>query len=120
MTYSKSHGMPYKAVVVIMLGGGCDSFNMLVPTGQCSTGDAYEEYAAARGGLAIPKSNLFPISTSGQDCVEFGINPNLPVIADLYNQSQAIFFANTGSINKPLTKHDNWKGENKFGLFGHK
>ena len=48
--YATRHKTPYKAVIVLMLRGGCDSFNMIVPLGQCATGvDAYGEYAAAAG-----------------------------------------------------------------------
>ena len=121
--YATRHKTPYKAVIVLMLRGGCDSFNMIVPLGQCATGvDAYGEYAAARGGHAIPKSDLLNISAAGsnQDCADFGVHSELSIIADLYNQSQAIFFANTGTVAKPLTKTDDWEGENAFQLFGHK
>lgn len=99
---------PYKAVVVLMLKGGADSFNMLVPKDQCTTADAYEEYVQTRGNLhAIPKNNLTSIYTTGQDCSEFGVNENLPIVADLYNQNEAVFFANVGTLSKQLTKQDN-------------
>ena len=118
--YTEKPKAPYKAVVVLTLNGGCDSWNMLVPTGQCTTGDSYEEYVAARGSVhAIPKNNLLNITTAGQNCAEFGVNENLPILADLYNQNQAVFFANTGTVAKPMSKHDNWKKENGFRPFAH-
>lgn len=77
----------YKAVVVLMLKGGVDSWNMLVPKGQCATTDSYAEYVSARGIVhSIPKDNLTSIYTSNQDCVEFGLNEDLGVLADLYNE----------------------------------
>ena len=104
--YTTKHKAPYKAVVVLMFAGGCDSWNMLVPKGTCASGDAYEEYVAARGMVhAIPKQNLTSISAvgSGQDCDEFGVNENFGVLAELYNEGQALFFANTGGEYNCLT-----------------
>jgi len=109
----------YKAVVVLMLLGGCDSFNMLVPTGQCLSSDSYEEYLTARGEHAISKENLLTITSSGQACTEFGINSHLPILADLYNSSEAVFFANTGSIAKLATKNEDYKGGVNYHLFAH-
>jgi len=118
--YTEKPKAPYKAVVVLMLRGGCDSWNMLVPKGNCATADAYEEYVEARGIVhAIPKNNLLNITTTDQDCTEFGVNENLPIVADLYNQNQAVFFANAGTVTKPLTNKDNWKKENGFRPFAH-
>jgi len=44
-----SNNGDYKAMVCILLAGGADSFNMLVPT----TSADYAEYAAVRGDLAL-------------------------------------------------------------------
>ena len=44
----------YKALVCIMLQGGNDSFNMLVPSGTSE----YQEYADARSNLALPQADL--------------------------------------------------------------
>ena len=42
VSYPKSTGKPYKAVITLYLDGGCDSFNLLVPY-TCSNG-LYESY----------------------------------------------------------------------------
>ena len=42
----------YKALVCILLAGGNDSFNMLMPRGN----DEYADYAATRSDLAIPEA----------------------------------------------------------------
>ena len=42
----------YKALVCILLAGGNDSFNMLIPTG-----DEYASYAASRTNLAIAQND---------------------------------------------------------------
>ena len=104
---------PYRAVVVLVLFGGVDSWNMLIPKGQCSQ---YEEYVATRGTHAIPMSDLLHISAIGsnQTCSEFGVNNNLPILAELYNDNDAIIFANTGVLAKPTTKHDDWEALHPF------
>lgn len=96
--YTTKHKAPYKAVVIVMLRGGADSWNMLVPKGGCATADAYAEYVEARGAHSIPAQNLTSIDAtgSGQDCTEYGLHKSLGVIGELYNAGEAIFFANTG------------------------
>ena len=41
-TFPQSTGKPYKAVIYLMFGGGCDSFNMLTPY-NCNN-DLYQSY----------------------------------------------------------------------------
>ena len=109
---SKPKG-PYKAVVFLMMAGGVDSYNLLVP--KCA--DGYAEYAAARGN-ALPLERLTSIDTTTQgECTEFGVHSDLSLLADMYNQT--IFFANIGTLSKPLTKHDDWNKESNMQLFGH-
>ena len=88
---------------------------------KCEQG--YEEYRAARGEIhSIPKDDLLPIDSTDlqHECDEFGVHPEIPLLADLYNESQAIFFANAGIIAKPTTKYDNWKKESSvFRPFSH-
>ena len=109
---SKPRGS-YKALVFLNMGGGLDSFNLIAPKGLCDSGDGYAAYAASRGN-AIPLHGLTSISAEDQDCKEFGVHSDFSLLADLYNQT--IFFANIGSLKKPLTRHDNW---NSGHLFAH-
>src|ERR1700676_553943 len=59
----------YKALVCVFLFGGNDGNNLLVPitTPKTNSNNSYAKYAAARGGLALPLSNLNSISTSQGD-----------------------------------------------------
>ena len=34
----------FKAVVVLFMAGGCDSFNLLIPSGDCAAKDMFSEY----------------------------------------------------------------------------
>lgn len=56
----------YKAMVCILLNGGNDSFNMLVPYGS-APGGAYNDYADVRGELAVANKalNLSTVSAAG-------------------------------------------------------
>lgn len=119
--YDTAPEQPYKALVVFVMNGGCDSFNLLVPKGQCSQGDGYNEYVRARGSHALPKTSLVSINANSpqQNCQEFGIYNKFSLLADLYNNGEALFVANTGVLSKPMTKNDEWVKETSFQLFAH-
>jgi len=118
--YTEQSTHTYKAVVYVFLNGGMDSFNLLVPNDNNCVGgkDMYQEYANIRGVVAIPQNDLLTIdaTSSNQVCNTFGVHPDLPFVQSLYNSNDAIFFANTGMLNEPLTKNDDW--ENGM-LFAH-
>jgi uncharacterized protein (DUF1501 family) len=122
---TQSHGRPYKAVVLVVLEGGADSFSMLVPH-TCAPHDLYAEYASIRGGsLALDKSDLLTISLTGesdpQPCSTFGLHPRLTHIYDAYNDGDAMVFANIGAMVEPMTRDDFYKQrkEQPLGNFGH-
>jgi uncharacterized protein (DUF1800 family)/uncharacterized protein (DUF1501 family) len=119
--YSQAAKSPYKAVVVFYMGGGVDSFNLIVPKGDCPTKDMYSEYKKARIGHAIAKDDLLDIDAtgSGQLCNTWGINRHFPILQELYNQGEASFILNMGILSKPLTKHDDWVTQSKIRLFAH-
>mgnify|MGYP001261169419 FL=1 len=125
---SASNFTDYKALVCLFLNGGNDSFNMLVPRQQ----NAYNEYEQVRGGtgatgLAIPRSNLLPItsslqnSASGAGYSEFGIHPDLPYLKTLYDQGDLAFVSNVGSLIEPtsLAQYNDGSKPLPAGLFSH-
>jgi hypothetical protein len=103
-----SLGRRYKAVVVVFLEGGMDSFNMLIPHSDCTKpkengqngrepNDLYAEYARVRGSdMALNKEYLLPIQSyeneqgAKQPCNRFGIHPALPVLKELYDVDDAL------------------------------
>ena len=117
-----AYGRPYKAVVIMLLLGGCDSYSLLVPHSKCKdivdptseSGekkvpfDLYDEYATVRGPVvALPKAKLLPIEVpkeSNQPCDTFGVHPSLPFLQTLYNDGDATFLANVGTLVEPITK----------------
>ena len=106
----------YKALVCIMLSGGNDSYNMLVPRGQSE----YQEYADVRGELAIPQQDLLPINPSNVSGKEFGLHPSMTNLQGLFENGNAAFVSNVGALVEPTSK-ENFDNDLQLplGLFSH-
>ena len=74
-------GGEYKALVCILLAGGNDSYNMIIPR----SNDEYNEYAAARSNLAIPQNELLPITPNTTDGREYGLHPTMTGLQNLFS-----------------------------------
>ncbi|HRX29068.1 MAG TPA: DUF1501 domain-containing protein [Saprospiraceae bacterium] len=109
----------YKALVCILLSGGNDSFNMLIPKGD----NEYQEYLTTRSSsIAIPKSEILEISTSNQGGKILGIHPSLVNIKNLYDQGKVCFISNIGSLVEPITNKTDFYNDVynvPLGLFSH-
>lgn len=97
---SLSTGGDYKALVCILLAGGNDSFNMLVPR----NGSHYTEYAATRSNLALPQGNLLPLNFTDTNGKQFGLHPSMPEVQTLFNNNKLAFVTNIGTLIEPMTK----------------
>ncbi len=86
----------YKALVCVFLFGGNDANNMLI---QFDTA-GYGNYSTVRGPLAIPQAQLLQLAPTPT----FALNPNLPDIQALYNNKNAAFVANVGTLMQPTTR----------------
>jgi cullin-associated NEDD8-dissociated protein 1 len=113
-----SHNRPFKAIVVITLNGGCDSFNLLVPHSGCtSTGggaahDLYAEYKTTRTNIALEKAELLQVDspagaasagTTTQPCTKFGLHPSLKFLQEMYTAGKSAWVANIGALVEPTT-----------------
>lgn len=107
----------YKALVCVFLGGGCDSFNMLIPR---ST-DEYNNYLATRSNLAIPLAEMLPVFPDNTGGRLFGIHPSMPRSQQLFNDGKMAFISNVGTLVSPTTKEQYWQGQVDLplGLFSH-
>jgi uncharacterized protein (DUF1501 family) len=92
----------YKALVCLFLYGGNDANNVLVPNDTA----AYNIYSAARGGLAIPRQSLLPVTITSGDGRQYGFHPNLPELANLFNQGRLTMVTNVGTLVAPTTRSD--------------
>jgi len=108
----------YKATVMLFMGGGADTFNMLVPF----EGALWEEYQSVRADMALATHELLNITTIGQhNITKFAVHHKLSFVRELYNAGEAAFMSNIGALVAPTTKAS-WKAgtaERCVGLFSH-
>ncbi len=90
-----AHAADYKALVCIFLYGGNDGMNMIVPNDTTR----YDQYAAVRKGLAIPKANLTPLGG-----VNYGLHPAMGALATAWGDGKLAPVFNVGPLVQPLTK----------------
>lgn len=88
----------YRALVCIALGGGADSFNMLVPTDASS----YRHYATRRGDLALNRSELLPLGRGDGDGRSYALHCGMPEVRDLYSSGDVALLANAGPLQGPV------------------
>lgn len=107
----------YKAMVCILLSGGNDSFNMLIPTDQ----NQYATYQQTRSNLAIPLSNLHQLNSPHLSTGNYGIHPGMPEVKQLFDQEKLAFVANVGTLIEPTTKDQFYSGIHPLplGLLSH-
>jgi hypothetical protein len=119
-------GKPYKAIIYLMLSGGADSFNMLVPfecTGTNEDGvKVSDQYLEHRGSVAFDAAaNEFDlrIAASGQPCTEFAMHDELQYVQSLYNAGHMSWVANVGVVNQNGMNKNNFNTKTKTDLFAH-
>ncbi len=105
-------GNDYKAMVCILLQGGNDSFNMLIPREE----NKHNVYAATRTNIAIPRADILQLNGS-----DYGVHPNMTGIQELYNTNKLSFISNIGTLIEPVTKPQALNDESllPLGLFSH-
>lgn len=109
-------GPDYKALVCIFLYGGNDANNMVVPI----TTAEYNNYAALRSVLAIPRGSLLPLTTRTGETTR-GLHPAMPHLQTLFNQRHAAILCNVGTLVRPLTRDQFLEGSTPVpaNLFSH-
>jgi uncharacterized protein (DUF1501 family) len=107
----------YRALVCVLLAGGNDSYNMLVPSDSAQ----YAEYAAIRADLALPQSSLLPLSLSDTGGRAFGLHPGMGALQQLVNDGDAALVANVGTLLEPFDAGavENGTARLPVGLFSH-
>ena len=111
----------YRALVCLFLNGGNDSFNMLVPRGPAE----YAEYAQVRQDLALPAEGspggMLPINPTNAVGLQLGVHPSMPELQQLFEQGDACFVANVGTLVEPISKAAYLAGSASLplGLFSH-
>lgn len=89
-----------KALVFILLAGGNDSYNMLVPTSA-----SYDDYKVSRSNLALAKNSLLSLTgyndTQGNS---FGLHSSMPNVQRLFSDKKLSFVSNCGPLVEPTSK----------------
>ncbi len=94
-------GNDYKALVCLFLYGGNDANNTLVPYDTAG----YQAYAAARGLLALPRTDLVRLPVpAGGDGREWALHPAMSRLAPAYADGKMAMILNAGTLVAPLTK----------------
>lgn len=105
----------YKAMVCILLSGGNDSYNMLIPNGA-----EYSSYSTVRTNLAIPQDEVLGLSplTPG---MSLGLHPAMPRMQQKFQEGKLACIANVGTLVEPTTKQQilNSAVQIPVGLFSH-
>ncbi len=123
----------YRALVCILLSGGNDGNNVIIPNHSDANISNYSAYASARAaqGLAIPQNQLLPVTVPRLGNLTYGLNPSFGAVPqqgginngihELWAQGKLAVVANTGNLIRPLTKvtfqqNPAWR---PFQLFSH-
>ncbi|MXZ44326.1 MAG: DUF1501 domain-containing protein [Gammaproteobacteria bacterium] len=88
----------YKALVCILLAGGNDSYNMLLPYDQ----DQYDEYAKIRSDLALSYDSLLPLSNTTKEDRSYALHAGIDEIRQIYEAGDLAFVANVGTLLEPV------------------
>lgn len=110
-------GDEYKALVCVLLAGGADSYNILVPRDNSH----YSEYKTTRSDLALPQSSLLALNNGDNNGRTLGLHPQLTGLQSLYNDGKLAFMSNVGTLVEPTTAQSLQAGTAKLplGLFSH-
>jgi uncharacterized protein (DUF1501 family) len=103
--------------VCVLLAGGADSFNMLLPYDQ----PRYDAYGQMRADLALDRTEVLPLNYNGADGRAFAVHPGFGEVRDLFNAGDLAFLANIGPLGEPTDRsgYDNGTARLPLGLFSH-
>ena len=91
---AQAAGDDYTALVCVFMYGGNDGFNMLPPRDAAR----HAQYAAVRGGLALPRSSLVALGS------DYGMHPAMAALAPVWADGALAPVFNVGPLFAPLNK----------------
>ena len=92
----------YRALVCVFLYGGNDAYSMLIPHSQSE----YNSYANTRRNLALPRSQIIPVSPLNSQPADYGLHPELADIANLFANKKLSLVNNIGTLIEPTSRND--------------
>ncbi len=109
----------YRAIVCVLLEGGADVFNMIVPSDQ----ESYQDYQQVRGNLALARETLLTFSHAngnGLNPRSYGMRANMTRMHQLFEAGKLAIVANVGTLVQPVTAAEVANGAPvPFELFAH-
>jgi len=90
-------GEDYKAIVCVLLEGGADSFNMVVP----KDASMHAKYRDARPEVAVSRDKLRELVNS-----KYGFHPDMPRMQRMFNHKNLAVIANVGTLNRPVSRSE--------------
>ncbi len=111
----------YKAIVCILLAGGADTFNVLVPT---ETSE-YNDYLATRSSLALSndfsQGELLPLNYNDAGRT-FAVHGGMSRVRDMFDAGTLSFVSNIGTLIEPISnksEYDSGMKKLPLGLYSH-
>ncbi len=86
-------GGDYKAIVCLLLEGGADTFNMVVPTNK----SLYKDYENVRKHLSLKRETILSINEN------YGFRKNMSDMQELFLNKNIAIVSNVGTLVKPTT-----------------
>jgi len=107
----------YRALVCILLAGGNDSYNMLVP----ADNDQFGEYQSIRADLALEQNSLLVLPGTTANGRSYGLHPGMSELHSLFASGDAAMIANVGTLLEAFDAQAVQNGTAKLplGLFSH-
>lgn len=118
----------YKAIICILLAGGADSHNMLIPydvednNGSYSEGPEYTAYKTTRTDLTLDHNELSALSTTHTNGKKYAVNASMQPIKELFDDEKLSFISNIGTLIQPVnnvTDYENGTKKLPIGLYSH-
>ncbi len=111
----------HKAIVCILLAGGCDTHNVLVPTGGSDVSGPYADYKATRGpSLTLDRDNpadLLPLKD-----VDYHVHAGMSLVQAMFDSKDLSFVSNIGTLIEPIQSIADYESGVKklpLGLYSH-
>ncbi len=112
----------YKAMVCILLAGGADTYNVLVPTENTE----YSDYQTTRGDLALDKDAVNPEQLIDLDYDDngrtFAVHGGMTRVRDMFDSGDLSFLSNIGTLVEPIANQAEFDAGIKklpLGLYSH-
>ena len=104
-------------MVCILLAGGNDSYNMLVP----NDNDQFAEYSSLRADLALQKNELLALQGTTANGRSYAVHPGMPELQSLFASGDAAMITNVRTLLEAYDAHAVQAGTAKLplGLFSH-